>query len=221
MEKKTFLSRALAVCPVVAVGLHFILTEWGTQRLSCDGPKEKIVGASGEPLLIFWRTIIDTFGSACGVGFSTTEGLFARGSVAPLAAILGGILIPGLLLAVFFAAVFRRRWALMASLMFAALFSFGILISFDAEWVEYRGSGDNRYLYGPYIEKRVDPPIIATGISRNGCRNCTEFQLWGFYPRENVPRTLAILVGMIAPILLLLTAMFVGLRPIFRRRRAA
>jgi hypothetical protein len=215
----------IAAVPILAVGLHVALTEWGTQRLHCDGAREIIAGASGTPLFIFWQSIADVVsfgpGPAPSCGFSVTEGLFARAAIPPLAGLLGGILVPGLLMAAFFAAALRRRWAQIVSLVLAALFWFGALVNFDAQWVEYRVSGSHQYLYGPYTRTPVDPPIISTGTSRPNCENCSEFLLWGFYPRQYVPRALAVSGGMVVPLFFLMTALAVGLQPVFRRKNRA
>ncbi|HEY1706711.1 MAG TPA: hypothetical protein VGG10_00490 [Rhizomicrobium sp.] len=226
MDESPTFKYLVAALPVAAMFLHFGLTEWGTQHVTVYCDHSNITrGPAGSALFVMYYSVADMMpvrNQACGVeALDSVTGIFTRWSLPPIIALLGGILTPGLLLLGFLATASRRSWRLPVALACAAAFTAIVFTKFDGVWAEYRTDNGQQYLYGPYVQRRIEPPLVALGNDREHCKGCREFLIWGIFPRENVPAALGLWGGIVAPTCLLMLGLGVGVQQLRFRKRPA
>ncbi len=177
---------------------------------------------AGEPVVTAYTEVTDF---ACIEGFpcpdramADVRGLYPRDGVPVLAAVLGGLTLPFLLVAAAIAVTAWRRWMTVLMLCASALILCLCLVSVTMRYSQ-------RHADGRVEPADFSPPIFVTKVEAgtddcmdpSPCRKGTYAFTTGVFPTHGVPAALAIAGGMAAPILLLGAALAAGVR----RRRVA
>ena len=207
---------------ILAAALAVSLAEHGERHITTYVGYREVATRPDAPLLTYFGMVADTF---CPSGrpdepcaFATERGFFARPGVPRLAALLGGVVLPPLLVLGALGVAVRRRWLRVPLLWLSALFLFAMMLHIPGEYFSGVSAADvQRQIAarGIYVTK------IDTGMDCLGTKPCfaTPFYAFttGVFATDGVPRQLAVILGLIVPGLLLFGSVVVAFRPEPRR----
>jgi len=207
---------------ILAVALGVGLVEHGERHITTYVGYRGVATRPDAPLLTYFGMVADTF---CPSGrpdepcaFATERGFFARPGVPRLAALLGGIVLPVMLMLAAIGVAVRRRWVHVLELWIVALFMFGMVVDVPGKAFNGVSAADVREQIatrGIYVTK------IDAGMDCLGTKPCFATPYYAFttgvFATDGVPRPLAVILGLIVPGLLLLGSMVVAFRPKPRR----
>ena len=145
---------------------------------------------------------------------ASVRGLYAREGVQRLAAIIFGVTLPILLLITAAAFMVQNRWAYILGLCAAALTLNLCLTVYGNDFVQTHSDGRVEHmLAGDAIHVTRVENGVDNCMDRSPCRRGTYAFVTGLYAVPGVPRLLAIFGGLAAPVLLLMMAIGLAVRP--------
>ncbi|GAA0586789.1 hypothetical protein [Rhizomicrobium electricum] len=158
-------------------------------------------------------------GPTCDVrAFAKISGFFPRPGVPRLAALLGGIVAPVLLIFAAIGIAIRRRSLRVVPLSLAALFLFGMMLDVPGRYFDGTSNADVRQqisAQGIYVTK------VEAGMDCLGTNPCFKTPYYAFtqgvFAAKGVPKLMAIGLGLALPGLLLFGSIVVAFWPRSRK----
>ena len=211
----------VALLLILAAGLSMGLVEYGKTviathldyRVETTRPDMPLIYVSEHSGLIGRADDPDAL-----IAVSVLRGCFARTGVPRLAGLLGGVIMPPLLVLVALGIAVRRRRVRIPLMWIAALFLFGMMLQVP---VKYFSAANKADLDQQIAANAIYLTNIDTGWSCLGRKPCLVKRYYAFvsgvFPTEGVPPLLAIALGMVLPGLLMIGSVVVAFRPKPRR----
>jgi len=209
--------RLVILLAILATGLAFSLVEYGRSTVTTHAGYREVWTRTDKPLL-YSAEFADLMSAPDDpdpvMAVATFKGFFARPGAPRLVALLGGIVLPVLLVLAAIGVAVRRRWVHMLALWIAALFMFGMVVDVPGKYFHGVSTADVREQIatrGIYVTK------IDAGMDCLGTKPCFATPYYAFttgvFAADGVPRLLAIALGMVLPGLLIIGSVVVAFRP--------
>jgi hypothetical protein len=211
-------SRWLAIVFVLAaVALAVSLLRLAHNHIETRNGGTVVGNIDGDPVLTLSSTTVDF---AClkdkpcpDWAASDVVGLYPRQGIPLQAAVLGGLVLPPLLILAGIAIAAWRRWVTVLCLCAAAFVLPACLVSYGPQFTVTHADGHVE----PFVRAM---PITIEHIDsgpeecadRNPCRTGRFAFSYGLFAAAGVPPAVAVILGLIAPLVLAITALALGLQ---------
>jgi hypothetical protein len=200
----------------LAAGFAVGLVEYGKSHVTTYAGYREVWSRPDKPLL-YSLEVADMFSRAdepnAVMAVATFEGFFARPGVPRLTALLGGIVLPMLLVLTALGIAIRRRWLRVLLLWVGALFLFSMMVQQGKYFSGARAADVQAQIAadGIYV---TNVEAGRTCLGRSPCIAKPYYAFThGLFAAEGVPKPLAIGLGLVVPGFLLLGSLAIAFRP--------